>query len=223
MHDCVLYHFSGLKERPTQTAAMHLTFSFLSLTLRRRLKSSSWRLATAPFVSTQTCTSKCHINGKTKLLGRTICFDLTKILGRTVSKQYCFCCSCGKVCLSLLGTWEGQQGEQWNPAASTILQVCLHYVTVVSLSTCSQGTIHGCKTWRHVFVLLQVLVSIQSLILVSEPYFNEPGYEIEIGSTKGKKDSANYNASTFHYIMKATGNKGDNSTLKISQIFVFKV
>ena len=31
--------------------------------------------------------------------------------------------SCGKVCLSLLGTWEGQQGEQWNDTTSTILQV----------------------------------------------------------------------------------------------------
>ena len=29
---------------------------------------------------------------------------------------------CGKVCLSLLGTWEGAQGEQWNET-STILQV----------------------------------------------------------------------------------------------------
>ena len=28
---------------------------------------------------------------------------------------------CGKVCLSLLGTWEGAQGEQWNET-STILQ-----------------------------------------------------------------------------------------------------
>ncbi len=30
--------------------------------------------------------------------------------------------NCGKVCLSLLGTWEGAQGEQWNET-STILQV----------------------------------------------------------------------------------------------------
>ena len=32
---------------------------------------------------------------------------------------------CGKVCLSLLGTWEGAQGEQWNET-STILQVRTH-------------------------------------------------------------------------------------------------
>ncbi|CAH1773453.1 unnamed protein product [Owenia fusiformis] len=69
--------------------------------------------------------------------------------------------NCGKVCLSLLGTWEGQQGETWNEITST---------------------------------LLQVLVSIQSLILVPEPYFNEPGYEQEIGTDAGKRHSAEYNA-----------------------------
>ncbi|XP_013420743.1 baculoviral IAP repeat-containing protein 6 isoform X2 [Lingula anatina] len=68
--------------------------------------------------------------------------------------------NCGKVCLSLLGTWEGQQGEQWNETTSTVLQV---------------------------------LVSIQSLILVPEPYFNEPGYEQEIGTDVGKKHSQEYN------------------------------
>lgn len=46
----------------------------------------------------------------------------------------------GKVCLSLLGTWDGDRGESWNMCTST---------------------------------LLQVLVSIQSLILVPEPFFNE--------------------------------------------------
>lgn len=48
---------------------------------------------------------------------------------------------CGKVCLSLLGTW---QGPGWDPKHST---------------------------------LLQVLLSIQSLIMVEEPIYNEPGYE----------------------------------------------
>ena len=48
--------------------------------------------------------------------------------------------NCGKVCLSLLGTWAG---PGWDPQHST---------------------------------LLQVLVSIQALILVPDPYYNEPGY-----------------------------------------------
>ncbi|KAF6778656.1 hypothetical protein AHF37_02182 [Paragonimus kellicotti] len=42
--------------------------------------------------------------------------------------------------------------------------------------------------------LLQVLVSIQSLILVSEPYFNEPGYECNYGTPLGKHESQRYNA-----------------------------
>eukprot|EP00479_Gromia_sphaerica_P007545 TRINITY_DN2548_c0_g1_i1.p1 TRINITY_DN2548_c0_g1~~TRINITY_DN2548_c0_g1_i1.p1 ORF type:complete len:207 (-),score=39.48 TRINITY_DN2548_c0_g1_i1:248-868(-) len=66
---------------------------------------------------------------------------------------------CGKVCLSLLGTWDGEGGENWGPQ-STFLQVC---------------------------------VSIQSLIFIPEPYFNEPGYESEIGTPQGKSNSEEYN------------------------------
>jgi len=39
--------------------------------------------------------------------------------------------SCGKVCLSLLGTWDGQQGEQWNETTSTVLQVTLNLYTYI--------------------------------------------------------------------------------------------
>lgn len=41
---------------------------------------------------------------------------------------------------------------------------------------------------------LQVLVSIQSLILVPEPYFNEPGYERSRGTPSGNQSSKEYNA-----------------------------
>lgn len=68
--------------------------------------------------------------------------------------------NCGKVCLSLLGTWQGHQSEKWNKKTST---------------------------------LLQVIVSIQSLILVEEPFFNEPSYERLIGTTTGKNESSKYN------------------------------
>jgi len=67
---------------------------------------------------------------------------------------------CGKVCLSLLGTWSGQEGEKWNPKNSTFLQV---------------------------------LVSIQSLILVETPYFNEPGWEREMNTPAGVLKSKEYN------------------------------
>lgn len=66
----------------------------------------------------------------------------------------------GKVCLSILGTWSGQEGEKWNAKTSTFLQV---------------------------------MVSIQSLILVEQPYFNEPGWEREMNTEKGKKASRSYN------------------------------
>ena len=37
------------------------------------------------------------------------------------------------------------------------------------------------------------MISIQSLILVDEPYFNEPGYERTSNTPEGKKQSAIYN------------------------------
>eukprot|EP01118_Nematostelium_gracile_P005464 TRINITY_DN1731_c0_g1_i1.p1 TRINITY_DN1731_c0_g1~~TRINITY_DN1731_c0_g1_i1.p1 ORF type:complete len:632 (-),score=167.22 TRINITY_DN1731_c0_g1_i1:3320-5104(-) len=68
--------------------------------------------------------------------------------------------NCGKVCLSLLGTWSGAEGENWNKDTSTVLQV---------------------------------LISIQSLILVPQPYFNEPGYERNMGTKLGEDASRTYN------------------------------
>lgn len=74
----------------------------------------------------------------------------------------------GKVCLSLLGTWEGTKNEQWT----------------------SKST------------LIQVLNSIQSLILIEHPYFNEPGYQNDIGTKTGDKESKNYNNNIRLYTMR---------------------
>lgn len=41
---------------------------------------------------------------------------------------------------------------------------------------------------------LQVLVSIQSLILVDNPYFNEPGFESGMHTDRGKTASRAYSA-----------------------------
>jgi len=68
--------------------------------------------------------------------------------------------NCGKVCLSLLGTWPGGANEEWNEETSTILQL---------------------------------MISIQSLIFVPEPYFNEPGYESTMNSDTGRTQSRQYN------------------------------
>eukprot|EP00793_Prasinoderma_coloniale_P000827 PRCOL_00003977-RA len=62
----------------------------------------------------------------------------------------------GKVCLSLLGTWEG---PKWDPKYST---------------------------------LLQVLISIQSLIFVEQPYFNEPGFESMSATKDGQAEGDAY-------------------------------
>merc|ERR1719232_2584000 len=66
---------------------------------------------------------------------------------------------CGKVCLSLLGTWRGSATENWNAKVST---------------------------------LLQVLLSIQAIIMSNEVYFNEPGFEHEMGTPQGDKHNAGY-------------------------------
>ena len=44
------------------------------------------------------------------------------------------------------------------------------------------------------FHSIQVLVSIQSLILVADPYFNEPGYERLRNTAQGIQSSNDYNA-----------------------------
>ena len=49
--------------------------------------------------------------------------------------------------------------------------------------------------------LLQVLISIQSLILVPDPYFNEPGYEREMRTEGGRKHSEKYNESIRSYTL----------------------
>ncbi|CAH0395025.1 unnamed protein product [Bemisia tabaci] len=51
----------------------------------------------------------------------------------------------------------------------------------------------GTEMWTSSSNLLQVLVSIQGLILVSEPYFNEAGYENQKGTQQGHSNSQLYN------------------------------
>ena len=58
------------------------------------------------------------------------------------------------------------------------------------------GTWSGAKgeTWdKNVSTMSQVIVSIQSLIFVADPFFNEPGFERGIGTEDGRKKSDEYN------------------------------
>ena len=70
----------------------------------------------------------------------------------------------GKVCLSLLHTWQGKGSEVWSPENSN---------------------------------MLQVLVSIQGLVLVEKAYYNEAGYEKQVGSDEGERNNAQYAEQAF--------------------------
>jgi Ubiquitin-protein ligase len=74
----------------------------------------------------------------------------------------------GKVCLSILGTWEGGKGEVWHPTNSS---------------------------------LIQIYISIQSQILIEEPFYNEPNYEKIYNSSIGKINSIKYNNNIKLYTM----------------------
>ncbi|KAE8577004.1 hypothetical protein XENTR_v10004397 [Xenopus tropicalis] len=93
----------------------------------------------------------------------------------------------GKVCVSLLGTWIGKvssvmsKSTQTQPAATKAPNShgCL----------CPQGT----ERWTSKSSLLQVLISIQGLILVNEPYYNEAGFDSDRGLQEGYENSRCYN------------------------------
>lgn len=51
----------------------------------------------------------------------------------------------------------------------------------------------GSEVWGPDSTLLQVIVSIQGLILNAQPYFNEAGYERQKGSALGQENSRMYN------------------------------
>ena len=74
--------------------------------------------------------------------------------------------ACGKVCLSLLGTWGGQSAsEKWIPPNE--------------LGTGS--------------TLFQVIMSIYSMVFSEDPWYNEPGREKSIESAKENIQALNYN------------------------------
>jgi len=53
--------------------------------------------------------------------------------------------NCGKVCLSLLGTWEGGKGEGWVPGVSSALQVC--YGCIAAHLVVCAWSVH-CRGWE---------------------------------------------------------------------------
>ncbi|KAK1388502.1 putative ubiquitin-conjugating enzyme E2 23 [Heracleum sosnowskyi] len=68
----------------------------------------------------------------------------------------------------------------------------------VCLSLLNTWTGRGNEVWDPASSsILQVLVSLQGLVLNSKPYFNEAGYDKQIGTAEGEKNSLSYNENTF--------------------------
>jgi ubiquitin-protein ligase len=84
----------------------------------------------------------------------------------------------------------GQRTVRFNPNLYECGRVCL------SLLNTWPGRPE--EMWNaKTSTFLQVLVSIQSLIFIDEPYFNEPGYEGFRGTPKGIKASNEYNQGLY--------------------------
>ncbi|KAL8027880.1 hypothetical protein ABFX02_14G125500 [Erythranthe guttata] len=68
----------------------------------------------------------------------------------------------------------------------------------VCLSLLNTWTGRGNEVWDpSTSSILQVLVSLQGLVLNSKPYFNEAGYDKQVGTAEGEKNSLSYNENTF--------------------------
>jgi ubiquitin-conjugating enzyme E2 O len=68
----------------------------------------------------------------------------------------------------------------------------------VCLSLLNTWTGRGNEMWDpSSSSILQVLISLQGLVLNSRPYFNEAGYDKQVGTAEGEKNSLSYNENTF--------------------------
>ncbi|KEH38734.1 ubiquitin-conjugating enzyme [Medicago truncatula] len=81
-------------------------------------------------------------------------------------------------------------GHRLNPNLYDCGKVCLSLLNTWSGDKNQMWT-------PGVSTMLQVLVSIQGLILNAKPYFNEPGYASLSGSSRGEVMSLQYNENTF--------------------------
>jgi len=81
----------------------------------------------------------------------------------------------------------GGGSVRFNPNLYNSGKVCLSILGTWSAGSQGEGWNAGLSTF------LQVAISIQSLVFVPEPYYNEPGYERMMGTKKGNDKSRNYN------------------------------
>jgi len=62
----------------------------------------------------------------------------------------------------------------------------------------------GSEVWNpHKSNILQLLVSLQGLVLTKDPYYNEAGYDKQIGSKEGAHNSMLYNESAYLLTLKS--------------------
>ena len=87
-------------------------------------------------------------------------------------------------------------GQRINPNLYENGKVCLSLL----------GTWTGrqsCELWNpQTSSVLQVLVSIQGLVLCEMPYFNEAGYDKQLGTTEGEHHARRYNEGTMLLTLK---------------------
>ncbi|PIK51610.1 putative ubiquitin-conjugating enzyme E2 O [Apostichopus japonicus] len=76
----------------------------------------------------------------------------------------------------------------------------------ICVSLLDTWTGKGSEVWTGKSNLLQLLVSIQGLILNSEPYFNEAGYDKHRGTTHGTESSRMYNETVLIKVMQSVTN-----------------
>ncbi|KAF8409268.1 hypothetical protein HHK36_005342 [Tetracentron sinense] len=68
----------------------------------------------------------------------------------------------------------------------------------VCLSLLKTWTGTGTEVWNPgSSTILQVLLSLQALVLNEKPYFNEAGYDKQMGKAEGEKNSVTYNENAF--------------------------
>lgn len=100
----------------------------------------------------------------------------------------------GAVCLSLTGTWHGSDAsEKWDPVNSSLYQILLSIQVGASwdLHSVSEfGVCHNALT--HTADIFAARG--QSLILINDPFYNEPSNESTRGLSETNLASNKYNA-----------------------------
>jgi len=74
----------------------------------------------------------------------------------------------------------------------------------VCVSLLGTWTGKGTEVWCKTSTLLQLFVSIQGLILVPDPYFNEAGFEKQKGTQHGDENARMYNEMVILKLVQAT-------------------